>query len=535
MKNRLYRLAAVVLTVGGCLSCTDMNEVVFDQLEGEKYYENFTEKDIPSIIGPIYSDMRGLYAGWNVHKDGCWFYTGEETADIQISPHRGSAWLDGGIFQRLNDHTWNVDDKLVLGPWRSFYAGVNTANRLIFQFSSSDIKIDDNMRRSILSELRVARAFWYYCLIDFYGNVPLVTRYDVPKGYLPETTPRKEVYQFVVDEITESIPDLEESGYCRWNHYSASTLLARVYLNSCVWNPDGDQNAAYQKVDSLCKVVMNAGVYFLENDYKDVFKTENENSPEIIMAVANDEKYHEPNPFLPHLWSLHWKSYSHLKTETKFWGGMCADPTFIDTYDKDDLRLGKSWLMGQQYDYFGDFGPKGDKLYCDPWRPKEDGVPLNYSKNFTPDENGVGEQEGYRMCKYEIKAGAKSSLSNDFVLFRLADVYFMRAEALWRKNNKTATPIVVELINEVRSRAFADFKSDKKLKASQLDDERFVREYGWEFCQEGSRRQQLIRFGVFNTRTWSFHTVGSANTRALFPIPYEERLANPKLEQNPGY
>lgn len=138
------------------------------------------------------------------------------------------------------------------------------------------------------------------------------------------------------------------------------------------------------------------------------------------------------------------------------------------------------------------------------------------------------------MYKYEVKPGAKICLSNDFVLFRYADVYFMRAEALWRKNNKTATAMVTKLLNDVRKRAFADYRGDKVLLASQLDDNRFLEEYGWEFCQEGHRRQQLIRFGVFTTKKWMNHEPSQAY-RVLFPIPYKERYANPNLEQNEGY
>ena len=86
-----------------------------------------------------------------------------------------------------------------------------------------------------------------------------------------------------------------------------------------------------------------------------------------------------------------------------------------------------------------------------------------------------------RMNKYEIKKKAKNLLSNDFVIFRYADVLFMKAEALWRQKGKTADGTIVGLINDVRRRAFADFTSTKMLQVSQLDDERFLQEYAWSF------------------------------------------------------
>lgn len=528
MKKLLY------IFISGALaflsSCTDLTENVYDQLDGDKFLSSMTENDMESVMGTVYGDMRSLYAGFDAHKTGCWFYTSEETSDIQITPRRGGAWYDGGVFERLNAHTWTVDDKLILGPWQQFYKGVNDCNRIIYLFSDSTLKVDSVKRTRLLSELKVARAFWYYCLVDFFGNVPLVTSYNVPKGYLPKTTSRDSVFNFCVNQITDAIPNLKEDGYGIWNKYAAMHLLARLYLNSEVWTG----TPQYEKVDSVCKIIMASQKYKLEADYKSNFITDNQYSTEIIFAIPNDEVYHASVPFLPHLWTFHWKTYSHLMTVTKYWGGMCCEPTFFSSYDANDLRKVKSWLWGQQYDNLGVFGTKGTPLLCEGWRPEDIGKPLDYENTFTPNSQGVGEQEGVRMFKYEVKPGALPCLSNDFVLFRYADVYFMRAEALWRQNNKVATSMVVNLLNEVRKRSFADYRGSKVLLASQLDDDRFLKEYGWEFCQEGDRRQELIRFGKFTTYTWMNHT-SSQPFRVLFPIPYEEMMANPNLIQNPGY
>lgn len=63
---------------------------------------------------------------------------------------------------------------------------------------------------------------------------------------------------------------------------------------------------------------------------------------------------------------------------------------------------------------------------------------------------------------------------------------------------------------------------------------RFLDELGWEFAIEGHRRSDLIRFGVFTTKTW-FNHVPNGNYRSLFAIPSGEISTNSKLKQNPGY
>ena len=65
-------------------------------------------------------------------------------------------------------------------------------------------------------------------------------------------------------------------------------------------------------------------------------------------------------------------------------------------------------------------------------------------------------------------------------------------------------------------------------------DGRFLDELGWEFAAEGHRRQDLIRFGVFTTKTW-FNHVPNGSYRTLFAIPEGAMTTNPNLHQNPGY
>ena len=64
---------------------------------------------------------------------------------------------------------------------------------------------------------------------------------------------------------------------------------------------------------------------------------------------------------------------------------------------------------------------------------------------------------------------------------------------------------------------------------------RFLDELGWEFNQEGRRRQDLIRFGVWTTKSWLSHSATNDINKNLYPIPRAELDKNGKLKQNPGY
>jgi hypothetical protein len=134
-----------------------------------------------------------------------------------------------------------------------------------------------------------------------------------------------------------------------------------------------------------------------------------------------------------------------------------------------------------------------------------------------------------------------TTLPDDMAIFRLADIYLMKAEAIFR--GATATTVNGELqtdlllLNKVRERAKAPLAT--MVTADILLDER-ARELYW----ENWRRNDLIRFDKYET----FYPIpGDAPVddykaemnmdprRRIFPIPAPERRLNNKLDQNPGY
>ena len=63
--------------------------------------------------------------------------------------------------------------------------------------------------------------------------------------------------------------------------------------------------------------------------------------------------------------------------------------------------------------------------------------------DYTPAEYRM---TGARVGKYEIAMGAKENLSNDFPLFRLTDIYLMKASVLRKRkiSNKDCSWAVMD-------------------------------------------------------------------------------------------
>ncbi|HWK88600.1 MAG TPA: RagB/SusD family nutrient uptake outer membrane protein, partial [Longimicrobium sp.] len=127
----------------------------------------------------------------------------------------------------------------------------------------------------------------------------------------------------------------------------------------------------------------------------------------------------------------------------------------------------------------------------------------------------------------------------DFPMFRLGDAYLMYAEAFLRGGGGTQA-LALQYVNALRQRAYGNATGN--VTAAQLTLDFILQERARELAWEAHRRQDLIRFGRFtgNTYIWNYKggiPAGQATAvhLDLYPIPQSELLANPNLDQNPGY
>lgn len=540
MKTKIISVLFFLSSAGiGFNACTNLDEKTYSDIIADQLHP--TEDDVISVIAPAYTAMRNVLFGWTG-----FFDVQEESSDEIVTPGRPGGWIDGGIYKTMHCHTWTSLQSHLSGVWQNIYSGVNYCNRYIYQIESGALNVQEDLKPGLLAEMRAMRCLYYYLLLDNFRNVAFIDRFDVPDDYLPEQISSDQLFDWIESELKEVIPLLTEevdgATYGRMTKWGAEFLLARLYLNAEVYGKE----AHYEACAGLCTEMMNSGKYRLAENYKDNFVTENQNSPELVFAIPFDEQL--GGNFHYHMKTLHNENQKTYNMIVQPWGGSCAIPQFINTYDAEDGRLADSWIMGQQYDY------KGNKLFCSVEASRKDD-PLIFTNTATHIDL-CKEDEGYRLGKYEIKMGALGSLSNDFPLFRYADVYLMKAECLLRTGKSGAGA----LVTEVRKRNFAshppkatvtdaelqggscyeygEFHEGRFIERQGGGDIRFGRlldEYGWEFAGEAHRRMDLIRFGVFTSKKWFCKTNVQDAKRVYFPI-YETVLNdNPKLAQNPGY
>ena len=548
-KTPFRTLVAAVCLLAFAVGCTDLTDSVDSQVKTEDFFQ--TPEQFVSAMGDAYSALTSFGGGGSLAQ------LSEATTDEVIVPARGQDWSEGGFWYRVNSHQWT--DEEFGAYWTTHFRGVNNANRLIFQFEQAvqDGATTQDAAAPFISELLAMRALYYYWLLDAYGNVPIVTDFtntdppSQPSGDFAEG--RRQVFQFVESELQNNLSNLSTDArgtYGRMNQWVAHMTLAKLYMNAEVYTGSGRWGDALTHLNAI----INSGNYSLAANYHDNFITANDGSPENIFVVPYDRVF--LTGFNLHQMTLHYGSQNTYNFQFQPWNGWSATQRVYESVispDQNPGPQGEVWgsqptaddaglerVTGTLDDRLGNFlvGPQytsaGDRItdtgiYSD---FDLNGPPLTFTPAMNDLEAVACRQCGARIGKYQFDAsGIGSSLSNDFVIFRYADVLLLKAEALWRQNSGSSEALA--LVNQIRMRAGVD-------PFTELNADRILAERGRELFWEQTRRQDLIRFdGVEGGVTryndpWQFKAISGAH-RNVAAIPDGQLQANSNLVQNPGY
>ncbi len=507
--KKLIILPLVVFLFAG-FGCTNLDEDLYESVPADQYPEN--ESQIASLAVDAYSKLKDL-----IDDNGYWFLTQEISSDGFCAPTRDTDWDDGGKWRVLHQHTWSNDVDAVNNMWSNLYDGVTRCNQILDRMA--DFTQTDDVKK-IMAEVETMRAFYYYLLMDNYGDVPYITSVkDAPEQ--PFKTKRSTIFNNLVTELEENVPLLEASDkkYLA-NRYMGYSLLAKLYLNAKVYTGE----PRWQEASDALDQVLN-GPYSLTTDVVAPFKTNNENSSEIIFSIPFDEDNYQG--FRLHMRSLHYLMNKTYNMTVGPWNGFAATPYQWNLYEDGDIRKDAFMIHGPQYTAGGeplidDENPGWDSSFEHYDQLENDKqvyiLPILPALWMTLAEHGYFNVKygGARMQKYEIAMGAKENLSNDFPIFRITDIYLMKAETEIRLNGAGSGD---DFIEPIRSRA--DVTPFVNATLEQLLEER-----GRELWLEGHRRQDLIRFGEFQRAWWEKPAKTGVTT---FPVPKWASDANPNL------
>jgi hypothetical protein len=420
------------------------------------------------------------------------------------------AWVgDVDVFP-LNYTRFTPSNGVVLNMFSRLYIQIAQCNNFLIQIAGQEDEKSSLQR----AEVRFIRALDYYYLLDLYGNVPFVDEVTGIGAYVPERIVRADLFNYVENELKAIEPLLKTPRshlYGRADQAAAWMLLSRLYLNAEVYTG----SARWADAAAYAKKVMEAG-YALEPRYEDMFKADNDTSPEMVMPICFDGVYARS-------WSGAFFVSSFLS------GDMEVEANFgtVESWGGNRARM----ALVKKFSVDGNLSNVKDEraLFWTSDRTFAIEKPSEY-------------KEGYSVVKFKniTKNGQIGSDPNkqfpdmDFPLFRLAEANLTFAEATLRAGGNKADAL--KAVNDLRNRAKAG-----EIRESDLTLDFILDEKSREFYFEAQRRVDLIRFNKYTSNyTWDWKGGVEQGTSigshlSLLPIPISQISANSNLVQNPGY
>jgi len=525
------------------LSCS-LDENPRDQIAEEEAFSN-PDALFRNTVATLYNYIGGSEDGQGLQGTCRGIYDLQTFgSDEAMIPTRGNDWYDGDIWQDMYRHSWTPGHPMMKKSWLYLYKVITLCNRSIEQLDIHSQLLSKEELDACKSEVRGIRAICYWYLLDLFARVPIITSTNTSMNQIQQAE-RRQVFDFVVNELTEILPDLSpENSVHRGDYYSRVTkpvayfVLAKLMLNAEVYTdndwtdgirPDGGNMQfniqgkmmnAWEATIFYCDLLEYGG-FRLADKYQNNFAVYNENSPENIWIIPMDKDlYYNEMQYMYRSWHYRHAAAYGFSGEN----GTCATLKTLKVFgygtENQDKRFDVCYWAGEVHDYY-------DNLVLDrtlnplcyyPWEVRLD---LSGSPYV--------ETAGARMKKYEVDKNATKDgqlMDNDIVLFRYADVLLMRAEAKLRNGEDGQADL-----NAVRNRAEVPLR---QISLQTLLDERLL-----ELCWEGWRRQDLIRFGqyesLFEGDLFDEKVDERDGHTTVFPIPGDIITLNPNITQNKGY
>ncbi len=406
---------------------------------------------------------------------------------------------------------------LFLAFWRNTYRGIGRANTVLDKIDEAPI--NESEKKQIKGEALFIRAINYSILIDNFGDCPLITETpdNEEHGELPRTSKSAVLEQIIsdLDESSSLLPlSYSAANKGRVTKGAALALKSRILL----------YNEKWAEAAIAAKQVIDLGVYNLFPSYRGMYLLENENNQEVIFDIQYKV------PFFTH----------GLDNAIQMLNRPAPTKNLVDAYLMVD---------GKSKDESALFDPENPYENRDP-RLHQTVVCIGYPYNGKITQAGDVVTTGYGQKKLTtfpddrtIQVNAGNSEVNPIVI-RYAEVLLNYAEALNEAGTNPSAEVYWAL-NTIRKRPSVNMPEIEPGLTKEEMREVIRLERRIELALEGLYYSDIKRWRIaeivnnqpvlnhedklYENRTFN------KNRDYLWPIPADEIVENPNLEQNPGW
>ena len=275
MKMKITKSVVVALAMIGfsTQSCENyLDETLVSQVSASSYYT--TAAGLEDAVDATYSFLREIHSNERA-------YT---LTIFGTDTHTNGA--DGG-FKGFNfyDNTLNSAVTILLETWTFLYQGINQANAVINR-SAAVADMAEELKVQRQAEVRFLRAYYYFYLVQTWGDVHLTLEETIGAKVDANKTPQSEIYaQAIIPDLEFAIANLPntQSNYGRATKPAAQFLLAKAYLTRGYTS--FGQASDFATAESLFTNVIADYNFALVASHAVLWNQDNQINSEVIWAV----------------------------------------------------------------------------------------------------------------------------------------------------------------------------------------------------------------------------------------------------------
>jgi len=373
--------------------------------------------------------------------------------------------------------------------WKLQYTGITQCNLVLDNLPK--VEMSEALRNRVAGEALFLRSYYYFLLVQVFGDVPLFTRVTPPDELKVPRTPKSAVFaQIEADcERAAVLLPLQHAAadVGRATKGAAYALAAKAFLYEKKWD----------KALEYAAKVKGLGVYALMPDYEDNFRKNTQNNAESVWEIQHANLELGVGNSLNQWWA---------SKKVQGYGFAEVTQAFVDAFEAGDPRRKFTVAMNNE-DYFG----------------------VIYKNSFSSTKFSVR-----KYLQPDSVVTQKADGDINYTAIRYAEVLLWEAEALTELNRVAEAQAPLEQVR-ARARALAAdpasalppvTTTDQQAMREAVRHERQV-ELGFEL----HRFFDLVRWGIAAQALPGFQT----GKHEVFPLPQTEIDLNPALMQNPNY
>ena len=539
MKTLLIKYFAVCMLICTLFAgCVDLDVYPTNKFTDDIYWT--TEERAASVLHMAYRQMNGAGDIFRNERLSDNLYNGYGGDDVKRITS-GQALSSTPLFESL---------------WGDWYAGIKTTHT--FLANVHRVGMHPDLEERMKAEARFIRAFLFFQLTNWYGNVPFFTQdINLETAQTISPTSQAEIVAWIhqeLEEVAEILPTREqydEKDRGRITAGAAMAFNARVALNF------NDYARVKQYTDKLINTTA-YGQYSLFPNYQELFYKANEYNAEIILDIQ----------YVPvvRIWG-EISTYVPFNLQGVQYIQACPTQDLVDSYLMKD---GSKWVESNPPAAYNNRDPRMDMTIVRQGSTVYRKDNTSYMVNVNPNSPGMsttndrlgrenGSQTGYFYRKFYDPSsaawtpGKEWDCNINFVTLRYADVLLMYAEAMFELGEMNASVWDIT-IKKLRERAgFDNTPAAMDYPGAVADLQDIIRnERRVELALEGTRiydirrwkiaeivMNQPVRGAKYKTGGTEYYSYSeysfNRNRDYLWAIPRKEFLINPNLGQNPGY